>query len=690
MRNSVKIFRPLLLALICWHSVFATEYPIPADRVPTPGAWAAAGIVGGIPSRPTVFCNLTQSPYNADNTGVANATSILATAIAACPADQVIYMPGGTYRFDTAASWTKSNIVIRGDVDGVGKPTTVIIGYNAAGGSACFNIGGGATYTTSAISSGYTKGSTSIVVASATDFAVGRSVLIDQLNDGTFVTNVGASGTATWVGRTNGTRAMQHLAIITGVTGTTITFEPALNYDFSAGLSPEASVIKSTIGKFIGLENLKLVDAGGGVSAQARRIVTLTNLQNFWALNVETSNCFSAHWYVNTVVHGEWRHGYYHDAYQYQPNRSYGLQFGLSCTGILVEDNIFGKSTAPLIWEWGSSDDVSGYNYYVPGGANDASPTVAPDTILANHGAHPMMILFEGEIGAKLVGDFFWGTSSHMTVFRSHLMAWVSGMSSNMTGVDIWRGNTNYNVLGCVIGLPGHTFTAYERAWNDLSYSYTDLLVYRLGYFANNAGHSQTGSTNAIDTLLRKGNYNYFTGGIAAGESLAGYTLPSSLYKASKPSWFRGLAWPNVDAATGTVTDNPAKWRYEHGMAEPPDDLDPIDLTAPTPNPLTINGGGTHALGFSSIQITANTATDSRTPPVQYNCSVDGAWQGWQDSPIFVFGGLASGTGYAVTVKARDSAPALNESTASSPTTVTTDAGSTTTHTSPTSRALGY
>jgi hypothetical protein len=88
----------------------------------------------------------------------------------------------------------------------------------------------------------------------------------------------------------------------------------------------------------------------------------------------------------------------------------------------------------------------------------------------------------------------------------------------------------------------------------------------------------------------------------------------------------------------------------------------PPDTTPPTPNPMTWSTVPT-ATGAYTITMTANTATDATTPPVQYyfECTTDGDFNSaWQPSPTYLASGLIPSTLYTFRVRARDSAPALN------------------------------
>ena len=102
-----------------------------------------------------------------------------------------------------------------------------------------------------------------------------------------------------------------------------------------------------------------------------------------------------------------------------------------------------------------------------------------------------------------------------------------------------------------------------------------------------------------------------------------------------------------------------------YGTAPPPDTL------PPTPNPMTWATPPAPA-STTSIAMTATTATDSQSPPVQYffhfvSGGSGGSDSAWQASTAYTDGGLSPNTSYSYQVKARDSASTPNETAYSTP-----------------------
>ena len=104
------------------------------------------------------------------------------------------------------------------------------------------------------------------------------------------------------------------------------------------------------------------------------------------------------------------------------------------------------------------------------------------------------------------------------------------------------------------------------------------------------------------------------------------------------------------------------------------------DTTPPVPNPMTW-AIAPMAISDTQITMTATTATDAESPPVEYyftNLNDASHNSGWQDSTTYTDSGLSSNTTYTYNVRARDSvAPVPNVTAASADANATTNADTT-------------
>src|SRR5262249_8864060 len=185
----------LLASLLLCTSQFARAQPgIVADSRRL--VWPNVGIAGAIRPRPTI-CG-TPTPG-------ATAAAINA-AIAACPTGQTVFLAAGTYNIDGIDfGGGKSNVTLRG----AGANQTLIV-FNSTASVGCngwfpdvcihssdtnykggpSNIANWSSSTATACPPGYSgacypRGLNTITLSSTTNLAVGKPLILDQLNDDT-------------------------------------------------------------------------------------------------------------------------------------------------------------------------------------------------------------------------------------------------------------------------------------------------------------------------------------------------------------------------------------------------------------------------------------------------------------------------------------------------------------------------
>ena len=95
-----------LLIVATLAALHASGEVVPASRAID---WSQVGVPGGIPSRTTIHRTLTPI----DNTGATDITRALQSALNACPKDQVVLLPPGTFKIDGTIS-IPNHKVLRG------------------------------------------------------------------------------------------------------------------------------------------------------------------------------------------------------------------------------------------------------------------------------------------------------------------------------------------------------------------------------------------------------------------------------------------------------------------------------------------------------------------------------------------------------------------------------------------------
>ena len=100
-RNRSTLVRSILICVL----LLTQCVPLLAEIIPAARRikWDP-GVRGDIPNRTTIFANVKNSPYNALGNGVADDTAGIQAAINACPSNQVVYIPAGTYKISAPLS----------------------------------------------------------------------------------------------------------------------------------------------------------------------------------------------------------------------------------------------------------------------------------------------------------------------------------------------------------------------------------------------------------------------------------------------------------------------------------------------------------------------------------------------------------------------------------------------------------
>lgn len=558
MRLNVVHSRMLtLLTLLFWCIPSAFGEIIPPERRIN---WSP-GIPGGIPDY-KVSVNV--KDFGARGNGSTDDSKAFKDAISAAPNHTAIFVPAGTYRLNSEVRITKP-VVLRGE----GANKTTLVGYMTSGNADIIELSASSEGNNINITSGYTKGSTSIMLASTSGLKSGDYIVVFQDNN-SLVDNRGRS----WLGVDGDeNHCMSQIVKITAIKGNLVTISRPLYYTFESGNDPEAKKLDMLEGA--GIENLCVSMNGTG---SKRYNIFMTQCANCWVKNVESKYADCGHVKLDESYACEVRGGYFHHGHSYGSDRAYGIFLFGPNSDHLVEDNIMRVCRHSMIFEGGGSGCVFGYNY------SDASQGNVGDRFLfsdiATHGAHPYMNLFEGNFACHVDFDYTHGSDSYNSLFRNH----ISGISTppndniiyGMRCIEMCKRNWYANIVGNVIGVNGQKYNAYE---DNGSRSTNSKYIYNFGYSGD--GDQSSDDVRSKSTALRHGNYDFFGNDVKWDPGIKDCTIPNSLYLTSKPSFFGDLQWPatgpDLNPLIGTI---PAKKRYDNGTFIGPDKPDDSGKTS--------------------------------------------------------------------------------------------------------------
>jgi Pectate lyase superfamily protein len=571
----------------CEATVYHSDSPMPSAIIPDnrTAPWQGnVGVPAGIPNRTAIYVNIV-TDLGADPTGLVDCSAIIQSAINNCPDGQVVYIPAGRFRAGTqiTLSNSKSSRTIRG----AGMGATVVFSTNN---NNVFNFGS-ATWpppsTWVSISSGATKGSNTITVADTTAFVVGAPMAIGPGPLPIWAHNLG--------GYPDTYQTIRAYCKISSKTSTTVTFDPPCPFDFS-GMNAMALLDPTPMLQGVGIESLTL-DMSNSTGAYP---IWFSQAWGCWIKDVEISHAYSRQMLFSLGIRCEVRGCYTHDVQGTGPNHE-GIIVGPGSWN-LIEDNICNNGGAPpIVLEDGinpgnfASCNVIGYNYVI-----NTSPGFWD--ISFNHGSGSILNLAEGNVINNFEDDGYFGSSSLNTLSRNR----IAGM------VKLKHFSDYYNVVGNVLGDTGVNY--YDAPETSGYCGSGATAVYELGF--PNIGNCSFSGTfgpttppvysalpNTLDgcqqldynvktTILRHGNFDYFTNSTVWDPSIADHTIPNSLYYSGQPGWWPvGVAWPPIGPdLVPMIRQIPAEIRFltqstptPTPTVTPTPTATPVPTTTPTP-----------------------------------------------------------------------------------------------------------
>jgi hypothetical protein len=598
--------------------------------------WSTAGIPGGIPSSTWTKSGATILASSFGN-GFRDATSHIQSALDHCGGSHLpgkyVLLGAGKFLIEGSLS-IPSNCVLRG----MGADQTILDSMArtrppinmGSGGPNCGTWTNHCSYpTTVSITGGYQAGSSSITVSSARGISAGMYLLIDQVNDGNFVTNYGAEGPCSYCDSSqtpDGSRVQGQIAEVQSVNGTTLGISPPLYVTYYR--EPEA--IPFSANKYSGLENLQIYANNSHSSgAYDASNITINGCAYCWVSGVEGNYTDGDHVRLYADFHNEVVNSYFSNAYLHGPGAyDSDIVLATKTTGSLIQNNILERLHCSTMLEFGAAGNVIAYNYwfgafdstgYTPGSSLGALGALMIDT--STHGGHPQFNLWEGNVGADLDPDAIWGSSANNTSFRN----WFQGTTKQCTPVGV-NGMTPRGPVTCTplgnestvtptsVGTTINGWWAFEGAWSvainymDNDYNLIgDVLgsteqatnvglpaipqsmavcgtppcgtnsrpwesaVFGIAWGFRDGGDSGGRGDDSLEpywTAFVHGEYINITGAVTWARGVE-RTLPKSFYLSSRPSWWPdSVPWPAIGPDV-TGGNGPGGYVYSTTGANP-------------------------------------------------------------------------------------------------------------------------
>jgi len=639
--TSVLIFASLFTSQL---ALGQSAQIIPPDRNFTwnPGMMSK----GGIPNRTTICATLSPSGNND--------SAAIQTALDNCPSGQVVMLNPGTFIVNNYVL-IHSGITLRGSGAGAtilskangahARLSSVVRGTN---GIHTPQDPGSYTYDAQPIvivgpsrwpgpdksnSQGLTadgqQGAYSVTIASASGYAAGQFVLLDETSgaswqpvplgfgctdsvqplpcppvlwrgdkvawamhyptqkfqddnhnsntSGPYDTTPGVLPAAmSWFSRKD--RPTNEIKEIASVSGNTITFTSPLTIGYRVSRSAQLTRYTLT-GSQSTANSIQVLNAGvenlsmyGGADGELR----FESAAYSWAKSVEVTQWLGEGVAIDNSFRIEVRDSYLHTGSWPEPGGAgYAISFADGSSEALIENNVLIDTNKEMVMRSSGSGSVVAYNY-----ADDSwdfdTPGWVEVGLNASHMAGPHHVLFEGNASQNADSDYTHGNAIYLTFFRN----WLTGQRRSFTDQG------NLRAVGLAYGSWADTFVGnvLGRSGQMSGWSYTNHAMSCDASGNNCAGNNGAWNDSNIwklgydserwnmypdptvlSTVIRDGNYDFLTNSQRWHNTPGGFAIPNSMYLISKPAFFENNPWPWVDPATGAIYTLPAKARYDAG-----------------------------------------------------------------------------------------------------------------------------
>lgn len=411
--------KKLYLLLVLFYTLQSSAQVVPVNRQVD---WSIAGLDFLLPNPLTV---VNVMDFGATGNGTTNDSPSIAAAIASLSGSAgVVFIPAGNYRLLSTIT-LPSGVVLRGENAQISR----LLFDQSSSGAYGINVNGSVTGSFTAISAGYSKGSTAITVADAAAFTVGGYAELVQDNNPAWDT-----APASWADNSKG-----QIVKISGKEGNVLQLAYALRIDYDASFSPRIRPIVPA--NNVGIECLymeRLADSNTGAGYN----ISFNFTANCWVKGVHSNKSVGAHLSITASTDIEVTGCYFHHAFTYDGSgtRGYGVMLNHHSGQCLVANNVFEHLRHAMSIKQGANGNVLAYNYAFDGYRSEIPYNFAADISL--HGHYAFANLFEGNVCELFWIDDYWGpTGPYNTMIRNRFTTYGIYMTSSGSNMQHFVGN---------------------------------------------------------------------------------------------------------------------------------------------------------------------------------------------------------------------------------------------------------
>jgi hypothetical protein len=413
-------------------------------------------------------------------------------------------------------------------------------------------------------------------------------------------------------GATRTNRAQEQQVLVTGISGSTVTFTPGLYMpNWRSGQSPGAFWPSNGSSLYVtgdGVENLTLDMTQYTASPSQSSGILLDLAYGCWVAGNRIINTERNHVWLFQASHNTIFNNYMFGT-QNATSESYGIEHWSGSDNLII-DNIGQHVVSPYLQGGPDEGDVWAYNY-----DTDDYYTTDPNWFMPGNYQHTTgsgMDLWEGNQSSGFITDSIHGTHNLTTIFRNIYVGNQPSCYGVICGQEVYAVQLQYvnryfNIVGNVLGQSGIQIV-YDDNPATVSSPGGNIskAIYAVGWAGQNGTYSsEVAPTNdmlSVTSLMRWGNYDAVNAAVRwnslevpsnltdttgspsryANPVPANQTLPNSFYSPSQPSWwatpYGTPPWPavgpdvtggNIPGVGGHANNIPAELCYANTPIDP-------------------------------------------------------------------------------------------------------------------------